>query len=184
MDIKEFKINELLSLRLEGTKTFIYINGKQFTHCKYVLLNIPIGEVDQYSFINSIDEIIDKMDHSLEENPRIIPPKVEFWAHCSNLQAWAENNYNTDLLGSLLSFPILRRLTEEGDPQAGKVFKEEIAKRLMRGNFNTVGYLINEKYLEFLSYEEIISIFSSEDNPLFENILSAFKEFFFLKMIQ
>ncbi|MFX1571363.1 MAG: hypothetical protein ACFFB0_01330 [Promethearchaeota archaeon] len=174
MEGKEFKVNEFLSLELRGGKTFIYVNGKRFRQCKYVLLHIPIDDIEKYSKIKSIDEIINKLDHSLEELPETIPPETEFWAHCSNLQAWAEYDYNTDLLDSTLSFPLLKKLTQEGDPQAKKVFKEEIAKRLMRGEIQTVGYLIDEGYLNFLTYEEIISIFSSEDCCLLEHIFSAY----------
>ena len=87
---KEFKINEFLSLELWRGKTYIYVNGNKFTHCKYVLLNILVDDIDQYSSITSIDEVMDNLDRSLEEYPEILSPEVEFWAHCSNLQAWAE----------------------------------------------------------------------------------------------
>lgn len=76
---------------------------------------------------------------------------------------------------SSLSFPLLKKLTQEGDPQAKRAFKEEIAKRLMRGDVNITYYLIDEKYLEFLTVEEISSIFSSEKCLLFENIFNTFK---------
>jgi len=175
MESTEFKINDYLSLELWGGKTFIYVNGKKFTHCKYVLLNIPVGDFDHYSSIKSIDEIMDNLDHSLEDYPRTIPPEVEFWAHCSNLQAWEEYGYNTDLLDSALSFPLLKKLTQEGDPQAKRAFKEEIAKRLIRGDLNNVRYLVEEGYSEFLTSDEIISIISSEDCPIFENIFNALK---------
>ena len=158
MENLKFKINEFLELELWGGKTFIIVNGRRFTHCKYVLLNIPIDDIDHYTSIDSINEIINNSDHLLEVYPEIITPEVEFWAHCSNLHAWAENGYNTDLLDSVLSFPLLKEIAKEGDPQAKRVFKGEIAKRLMRGNINTVRYLLDEKYLEFLTQEETISI--------------------------
>ena len=159
----EFKINEFFSLQLEGIKTFIYVNGKKFTPCKYVLFNILVDDIDQYVTINSIDEIMDNLDHLLEEYPDTITPEVEFWAHCSNLQAWVKYGYNTDLLDLSLSFSLLKELAHEGDLQAKRVFKDEIAKRLMRGDFNIIRYLIVDGYLEFLTYEEIISILSSEN---------------------
>jgi len=176
MESTEFKINDYLSLELWGGKTFIYVNGKKFKQCKYVLLNIPIEDIQKYSSIESIDEIIYNLDHSLEEYPEILTPEVEFWSHCSNLQAWAENNYNTDILDSFLSFPLLKKLTKEGDLQAKRVFKEEIVKRLIRGDINNVLYLINEGYLEFLTNEEITSVLSSENCLLFEKIFNIFKK--------
>lgn len=173
MERSRFNINMFLSLELKGDKTYIYVNGENFRQCKYALLNIPIEDIDHYSKINSIDDVIYNLDHTLEESA-VIPPETEFWAHCSNLQAWAENSYNTDLLDSILSFALLKKLTEVGDLQAGRVFKEEIAKRLMKGNINSIRYLDYEGYLEFLTYEELISIFSSEECPIFENIFKAY----------
>nr|NGX50083.1 hypothetical protein [Candidatus Anoxychlamydiales bacterium] len=172
---KEFKINKFLSLELRGSKTFIYVNGKEFTQCRYVLLNIPIDDIEQYNAINSIDEVLDNLDHSLEENSEALPPGTEFWAHCSNLQAWAEREYNVDLLDSKISFPLLKTLSQEGDLIAKKVFKEEIAKRLMRGEMNSIAYLIDLGYLKYFTQEELNTIFSSDNCSLFKNILDAFK---------
>lgn len=58
--------------------------------CKFLLLNIPVEK------INFLDEI-------------------EFWGHCSNLQVWAENNYDTRLLHRNLSSPLLKQLSDLGD---------------------------------------------------------------------
>ncbi|GAH27524.1 unnamed protein product, partial [marine sediment metagenome] len=63
----------------------------------------------------------------------LITPEQEFWAHCSNLQTWAEHHYDTRLLHSNISFPLLRRLTEAGDPVAKQFFKDEIAERIKLG---------------------------------------------------
>lgn len=171
----EFKINEYLSLELVGSKTFIYVNGKKFRQCKYVLLNIPVDEIDKFSSINSIDEVINNLDSSLEQNPEIISSETEFWAHCSNLQAWAENSYNTDLLDSVLSFPLLKELALEGEVHASRIFREEVAKRLTRGNIYIIEYLIYNKYLDFLSKEELTSILSKENCMLFEVLFNIFK---------
>lgn len=76
MEITEFKINEFLSLHLLGNKIFIYVNGNKFTHCKYVLLNIPVEDINQFSSINSINEIMDNLDRSLEEYPETISPEA------------------------------------------------------------------------------------------------------------
>ncbi|MFX1257954.1 MAG: leucine-rich repeat domain-containing protein, partial [Promethearchaeota archaeon] len=91
-----------------------------------------------------------------------ISPETEFWGHCSNLQAWTENEYDTRLLHSNLAFPLLKKLTESGDPLAKKVFKEEIAKRFMKGHLSVSTYLIKEGYLFYLSKEEFESILDSK----------------------
>ena len=65
--IPEFKINEYLTLKLKNGKTIIYINDKEFLHCKYLLIEIPTKNVSEFKDIISIDEISEKLDHSLEE---------------------------------------------------------------------------------------------------------------------
>lgn len=87
---KEFKINEYFSLRLEDGVTNIYVAGKIFDQCKYLLLNIPKQEIEEWNKFDSIDEVSESLDHSLEGDEAYkyeIPPETEFWAHCSNLQA-------------------------------------------------------------------------------------------------
>lgn len=83
-----------------------------------------------------------------------IPPEVEFWGHCSNLQIWTEYDYDARLLHSNLAFPLLRELTKFGDPQAKKVFKDEIFKRFSSGFFVTQQFLIENRYLDYLTSEE------------------------------
>lgn len=137
--MEEFKVNDYISLRLIGKETFIYIKEEKFIQCKYLLLSIPVEEVSSLDEIRSIDEAADLLDKSLEPEldsrqrlQRIdkILPEVEFWGHCSNLQIWSETNYNTKLLHRNLAFPLLKKLTDVGDPIAKRVFKEEIAKRI------------------------------------------------------
>ena len=43
--VPEFRINEYLTLKLEEDgKTFIYVAGKLFRQCKYLLINIPVDK--------------------------------------------------------------------------------------------------------------------------------------------
>lgn len=164
--MQEFKVNEFLSLRLENSKTNIYINNELFRHCKFLLIDIPIENIDTFDEIQSIDEIEMRSDRSLEfkDHSKIeIPPKTEFWAHCSNLQVWYENNYDTCLLHSELAFPLLKRLKEVGDPLANKRFKEEIAKRFESGYLPTIYFLLEEGYDEYLSREELFLSLLGQD---------------------
>ncbi len=134
---KEFKVNEYISLRLEKERTRIYINGNRFNQCMRLVLNIPVKEIQEYDEIDSIDEIADfyKSSDKLNENERILP-EDEFWAHCSNIQAWVEHDYDTRLIHSSLSFPLLVKLAEVGDAKIKTIFKEEVAKRFLSGYFN------------------------------------------------
>ncbi|MFX1259844.1 MAG: tetratricopeptide repeat protein [Promethearchaeota archaeon] len=175
--MRKFKINEYLVLRLKNRKTVIYIKNMKFNQCKYLLLEIPVKKVSEYNDISSIDEISEKLDNSLE-NPKIglITPKVEFWGHCSNLQAWYENDYNTCLLHRSLAFPLLKELAKVGDPLAKRIFKEEIVIRFMSGHLSVITYLIENHYLDFLNIDEFKSILTPNFNL---NIWYHLVEFYF-----
>ena len=169
---KVFKINRYLELMLEYGKTNIYVGGRLFRQCKYLMLNIPSDNIREYNNIESIDEAAEKLDSSMERAGRHkynISPETEFWGHCSNIQAWYENDYDTRILHRNLAFPLLNALVKVGDPLAKKVFKEEIARRLESGYPSVVMYLINQGYLKYLNQEELDSIL---ENPKFKKNLS------------
>ncbi|MFX1593791.1 MAG: tetratricopeptide repeat protein [Promethearchaeota archaeon] len=159
---KEFRINEFLTLKLEKKTTNIYVNGKVFTHCKFLLINIPLEKVKEFDKIESIDEAAEKLDHELEYQPKTkvnISPETEFWGHCSNLQAWVEYHYNPRLLHSNLAFPLLKKLTDAGDLIARKVFKQEVQSRFESFNPSTQQSLIKKGYLKYFNKEEKEEIF-------------------------
>ena len=160
----EYKINDYLTLRLEDeegeSKTNIYVNGELFNQCKYLMLNIPIGDNEKFDAIESIDEAADILGWTYDGQEGIeynIDSKTEFWGHCSNLQAWCEHNYDTRLLHSNLAFPLLKRLTTAGDSLAKRVFREEIAKRLASSCSNVITFLLEEGYDAFLDIKEIMN---------------------------
>lgn len=161
-----FTVNKFIGLRLEADKTFIYVNEERFDQCKSLVLNIPLTEITHLNKIDSIDEAADKLLRASKETiySKIeLPPDVEFWGHCSNLQVWAENNYNTRLLHSNLAFPLLKRLSEVGDPIAHKVLKEEIAKRFSEGYPNTIKFLADQGLLKLLDKEEFYSLLDLQE---------------------
>lgn len=156
----EFKVNDYVSLRLEDGKTVIYVAGKRFKQCINLLIDISVEEIREFDQIGSIDDAAERLDKSMEDEdlPRIIPAKVEFWGHCSNLQVWSEKNYDTRILHSNIAFPLLRKLSEMGDIVALRAFKEEIAKRFSQGNDTVRTFLIEEGYVDLLSREEVLSL--------------------------
>lgn len=174
-----FRVNRKLALKLENNRTNIYVNGKLFQQCKYLLLNISTDNVRKYDNINSIDEAAEKLDRSLERGSSkyIIDPKTEFWGHCSNIQAWYENEYDTRILHRNLAFPLLKALVDANDTFAKKVFKEEIALRFESGYPSVVFYLIENKYLDFLNEEELSIIL---ENP---NFIKQLPRWFFNKIV-
>lgn len=149
---KIFKVNDYLTLKLEDNRTFIYIKGK-----KFLLLDIPITSTTDYNEIESLDEAAEKLDRSMEKGPRIyrLSPDIEFWGHCSNIQAWADHEYDTRLLPSNLSFPLLKALSDAGDPKAKAIFEEEIAIRLESGYPSVVNYLLGRGYLRYLDKDRL-----------------------------
>ena len=160
---KQYRINDFLLLKLESNRTNIYINGRQFTQCKYLLLNIPTDKVKEFDDVRSIDEAAERLNHILEYQPKFnikISPETEFWAHCSNLQVWAEYKYNPRLLHSNLAFPLLKALTDAGDPIAKEAFKREIKLRFESFDPSTQEYLIKNGYLKYFNEEERKEIFN------------------------
>ena len=57
--MKEFKINDFFTVKLEAGKTNIYVNGQIFRQCKYIMLNIPVEDIEHLDEIKSIDEAAD-----------------------------------------------------------------------------------------------------------------------------
>lgn len=159
----EYRVNRYITLKLEKKKTNIYVKGQNLgLYCKKLILNLKPDELQNFDKFSSMDEFADhyieksNKNHSLKG--QLIDPKVEFQAHCSNIQVWAENDYDTRLLHSGLSFPLLKKLTEMGDPVAKKVFKDEIAYRFSSNNINTQRFLAEEGYLTYLNDEEFESL--------------------------
>lgn len=164
-ELKEFKINDYLKLKLENRRTFIYVNNRRFRQCMYLLLNIPVDRIEDSDEIKSIDEAAAKLDRSMERGHRIISPKTEFWGHCSNIQAWVDNEYNTRILHRNLAFPLLKALADAGDPMAKKKFKEEIAIRYATGHPTVIRFLTQNGYLYYLSEDEFESMLIDIDFP-------------------
>ena len=160
----EYKINEFLTLKLEGGRTQVYVKGKRFLQCKRLVLNISKKDVPIYDEINSIDEAVQKYlyQNRIVKGPfarvlhegRNITPEQEFWGHCSNLQAWCENDYDTRLLHSNIAFNLLKELVDAGDPNAKRVLKTEVAERFESGYPNTIRSIVAAKLLDYFSLEE------------------------------
>jgi hypothetical protein len=131
----------------------------------YLLLNIPVNRIEEYDEIQSIDEAAVKLDRSMERDHRKVPPETEFWGHCSNIQAWADNEYDTRILHRNLAFPLLKALVDAGDPIAKRKFKEEIAIRYATGHPTVIRFLTQNGYLHYLSEDEFESMLIDIDFP-------------------
>jgi hypothetical protein len=160
-----YTINDFITLKLFKNETRIFVKGRFLMLCKQLLLNFSLSE----SFLDNgailLNGNITSIDDAVESNPfpeiddnLELDSESEFWGHCSNLQVWVENDYNTSLIHSNLAFPLLKELVLSGDPKAKKVFKEEIAKKIASGNPKVIEFLKVEGYLEYLTNEEINSL--------------------------
>ncbi len=157
--VLEHVINELITLKLEDGRTNIYVNGEKVLHCKYLLLDISIDKMGEFDHFESIDQALDHFDHSLEphKRPKNIPslsPKEEFWGHCSNLQAWMENDYDMRIIDSRLGFTLLKKMKEAGHPSIDRKYREEIIKKLKSGWLPTIENISSRNYLHDFTGEE------------------------------
>jgi len=179
---REFEINKHLKLKLEAGRTNIYVKGRKFQQCMYLLLNIPVDRVEDYDEIESIDEAAEILDRSMEGNHSNlggrISPEEEFQGHCSNIQAWAETGYDTRILHRNLAFPLLKRLSEVGDPMARKVFSEEIAIRFASNHPTVTRYLTQNGYLKYLSPDEFESILDDLNPTILGDITTELRYIF------
>jgi len=167
--MKEFSINKYLSVRLKHKETILHVAGQPFIQCKFLLLNILVTEISSFNEIESIDEATEKIDEVTEKSLKkiVIPPEGEFWGHCSNLQVWYEHGYDSRLIHSNLAFPLLKKLTEVGDPLAKKVFKKEIFRRYRDGSKKTRRYLAAEGFLQYITLDEEVSALVNTESLIY-----------------
>lgn len=57
--MREFRVNQFITLKLRSPYTHIYISGKIFRQCKRLVINIEKGLEEIYDEIESIEEAIE-----------------------------------------------------------------------------------------------------------------------------
>ena len=134
--MKEFKLNEFITLKLEEEQTNIYFknNKEPFIQCKYILLNKNLEELKNiFEDIKSVDELKEKYNQELENiEPKLlnIPPEAIFWAHCSvrheSCMVERGNLRNTKMVSLLTNKPSRNR------PRDGRVWLLRHASLEMR----------------------------------------------------
>ncbi|NMC07685.1 MAG: tetratricopeptide repeat protein [Candidatus Lokiarchaeota archaeon] len=148
VQIKRFVVNEHLDIAREpGGKIRAYVNGKPFIQCMRLILTIPLGADTRE--ITSIDEAV-KQFGSVYQGAGMEPavkdiqmdPDEEFVGHCSNIQAWVENDYAPGLLHSTIAYPLLKELADAGDEKAKRVFEGEVANRIKTGSRASIMALV------------------------------------------
>ena len=180
-NLKEFRINDYITVKLENDITFIYVGDQKFKQCKQLLFTIHEKKAESFNEINSIDEF-EGILRSWSKSD--ISPNDEFWGHCSNLQAWSEYNYDTSLLHRNLAFPLLKKLVEVRDPKAKTIFKNEIATRFSSAYPSVVTFLVKEGYLNFLNSEELDILIEELFTARFTYALQELVRSFYSKLIK
>ncbi len=103
-------------------------------------------------------------------------PEEEFKGHCSNLQVWVENNYDTCLLHKNLAFPLLKKLSSVGDPVAKEVLVQEIVERFKSKSTSVQTFLIQQGFLSFLEAGYIEDLFQYVvDRQVFYSLAGHYK---------
>lgn len=142
-----FRINKYITLELRNGKTVSFMDNSEFLICKAANINSYLRDLAYGSIDKTIEDLDMRSFVSLSQ-------EEEFWVHCSNLQAWNENNYDTRFLHSNLAFPLLEELVRLSDPKALEVFKDEIVKKLKSNHMPTVINLLQSGYLDKFTDEE------------------------------
>lgn len=151
---KFYQVSELISLKLDKMgHTQIFINGKERIYCKALLINISIKDGKGYPNIESIDQAARELKRAPDSFK--ISHETEFWGHCSNLQTWYDNDYNTRILHSNIAFNLLKTLVDAGDPKAINVLKKEIVDRIESKEKSVINYLLEENFMKYFNDEEI-----------------------------
>ncbi len=156
----KFKLNDFLTLRFEHNKTVIYVKNEPFKICKYLLTNVPLTEVNDFESIDQASEFYGKqLEYEITPKEVGLTPEEEFRGHCSNLQVWAENNYDTLLCHINLAFPLLKKLTSVGDPVAKEALVQEIVVRFKSKSTAVQVFLIEGGFLSFLEDDYVDDLF-------------------------
>ena len=173
----KFELNEFLTVRFENDKTVIYVRGESFSICKYLLMNVPLREVNDYDSIDQASEFYGKqLEKEITPKEVGLSPEEEFKGHCSNLQVWVENNYDTCLLHRNLAFPLLKKLSSVGDPVAKEVLGREIVERFKSKSIAVQIFLIQEGFLSSLEDDCVEDLFQYVvDKQVFYSLVGYYK---------
>lgn len=163
--IDTYQVNDYITLKLIKDdyyhSTEIFLNGKPFNQCMRLMFQLNQDDIKRVANIQSMDEFKDIHDDLRHKDYHVIKitPKEEFSAHCSNIQAWVDNDYNTQILEMNLAFPILKKLTELGDPIANRVYKDEIMKRIELGYLPVIEFLAKGTFFKSFTEDELNFLF-------------------------
>jgi len=130
--MREFKVNEYITLKLEDDRTKIYVKRR----CVHSLDS-------RYTFSNA----------KTKENVL-----KEFEESCLRIKRWVDQGYDVTLLPNSVAFPLLNDLMKLGVPISNKMFKDILLKGFLEGV--DVPYLLANNYLNYFDKEELDQLFN------------------------
>ena len=134
------------------------------------MLNLPTSDKNIQE-IDNIDDAAKQYSQEMEHNHSLITPEEEFLGHCSNIQAWYENDYDLRIIHTNLGLPMLRELVKHGDKTALISFKEQIIERIREGGYNAlITFKEDLKYFNKEELKDFIDILT-DDKLLMEKVL-------------
>lgn len=175
---KEFKVNKHIKLKLEDGVTYIHINGVRSQRSLGLFLKIHQDRSTNYNQIELIDQAVEGLpsytdiysianfydNRSRGREKHNITAEQEFWAHCSNIQVWVENDYDMSLIHSSMGFKLLKSLSNHGIQPAKERYKSEIVKRFRTDHIESSFFLLaNNFYKRFMKEER--EQFFLKNNP-------------------
>ncbi len=139
-----FVINEHLDVAWDSKedRVQVLVDGKPVLHCAFLVAAVSPIDDD----ITCIDDLtsVDGFQTLESKSVRgILTIEEEVHAHASNIQAWAEHDYDPHLLHSNIAFTLLKVLSKAGDAKARRVLESEIDARWYSGNKKTKEALLD-----------------------------------------
>jgi tetratricopeptide (TPR) repeat protein len=129
-----FVVNEHLDVAwdTQDVRVRVLVDGKPISQCVFIVANVSptnqeIKSIDDLARLPGAHQMAGRATRML------LSIEEEVAAHASNIQAWAEHDYDTRLLHSNIAFPVLKALAWAGDPKAMRVLFPEIVGRIRDG---------------------------------------------------
>jgi hypothetical protein len=178
-------INRYIDLVWKDKKPVVFVAGKEFRHCSFLAVTVPssslsgargIDEIASMKEARSLEGVEDVNAYlhkvgALAGDEQMTPEEI-MKAHASNLQAWVENDYNTEILNSNISFPLLRELAKIGDEKARRVLESEVDERAVNG-ISSTRKVILETSPEYLTGRGWEAISKDKDQTVRDDAVSS-----------
>ncbi len=132
---RRFVVNEYIDVAWDEEKerVQVLVAGEPVLHCAFLVAAISPTD-DEVSSIDDLTERDGARRLQGKDVRELLSIDEEVRAHASNIQAWAENGYNTRLLHSNISFTLLKALVRAGDAKAERVLDAELVERIRDGS--------------------------------------------------